>query len=90
MVTLLAKTCDIGKKTLSFLPHSCLLPQRANLGYILSLSPLMYPRSEPRDEAKMRLLGHVLSHCTGQVAFIHSDQLDKTCPTILILASSQG
>ena len=27
---------------------------------------------------------------TGEVIFIHSDQVDKTCPSTLILASSQA
>ena len=32
------------KKTVSVLAHLFLLPQRANLGYMLSISLLMYPR----------------------------------------------
>ena len=39
---------------------------------------------------KLIVLSHVLSHCTGQDVFIHSDQEDKTCPSTLILASSQS
>ena len=27
---------------------------------------------------------------TGEVVFIHSDKVEKTCPTALILASSQS
>ena len=33
-------TSDMGKKTVSVLAHSLFLPQRANLGYILSISTL--------------------------------------------------
>ena len=43
--TVLSLTSDMGKKTVSVLAHSFLLPQRANLGYILSISPLRYSRS---------------------------------------------
>ena len=35
-------TSDMGKKTLSALTHSLFLPQRANSGYIFSISPLRY------------------------------------------------
>ena len=38
-------TSDMGKKTVSVLGHSFLLPQRANSGYILSICPLMHSRS---------------------------------------------
>ena len=35
----------MGKKAVSVLAHTFLLPQRANSGYILSMSPLRYSRS---------------------------------------------
>ena len=35
---------DLGKKTVSVLAHSFLLPQRANSVYILSITPLRYSR----------------------------------------------
>ena len=38
-------TSDMGKKTVSVLAHSFLLPQRANSEYILSIYPLRYSRS---------------------------------------------
>ena len=38
-------TSDMGQKTVSVLAHSFLLPQRANLRYILSIYPLRYSRS---------------------------------------------
>ena len=36
---------DMGKKIVSVLAHKFVLPIRANLGYILSISPLRYSRS---------------------------------------------
>ena len=54
-------TSDMGKKTVSVLPHTFLLPQRANLGYILSIYPLRYSRSQLCAEAKSSVLRHVLS-----------------------------
>ena len=65
LITPLVQTWDTGKKTLSVLSHSFLLLYRANSVYILSISPLIYPRSLPWDEAKMRLLWHVLFHWRG-------------------------
>ena len=38
-------TSDMGKKTVSVLAHSFLLPQRANLVYLLSIDPRRYSRS---------------------------------------------
>ena len=43
--TVLSLTSDMGKKTVSVLAHSFLLPKRANLVYILSICPLRYSGS---------------------------------------------
>ena len=54
-------TSDMGKKTVSVLAHWFFLPQRANSGYILSISPLRYSRSKPCAEAQISVPRHVLS-----------------------------
>ena len=41
----LVQTSDMGEKTVPVPANSYLLPYRANSGYILSISPLMYSRS---------------------------------------------
>ena len=43
--TVPSQTSDMGKKTVSVLAHSFLLPSRANLVYILSITPLKHSRS---------------------------------------------
>ena len=52
---------DMGKKTVSVLAYSFLLPQRACLGYILSISRLRYSKSWPYDKAQISFLEHILS-----------------------------
>ena len=43
--TVPSQTSDMGKKTVSVLALSFLLPQRAYSVYILSITPLRYSRS---------------------------------------------
>ena len=88
-VTPLMQTWDMRMKTLSVLAPSFLLLESANLGYIYTLyTPWCTQEVSPEMHLKWECYG--MSCSTGEVVFIHSDKVDKTCPTVLILASSQG
>ena len=64
-VTPLVQTWDMVKKTVSVIAHSFLLSYRVNSAYILFISPLMYPRTKPWDDNKIRVLGNDLFHWKG-------------------------
>ena len=61
METVPLLTSDMGKKTVSVLAYTFLLPQRANSEYLLSIHPLRYCTSQLCAEAKISVLPHVLS-----------------------------
>ena len=64
---------------------------KGKLWKIYSLYPPDVPQSpEVSTEIKLKHECEGMFHSTGEVVFIHSDQVIKTCPSIFISAFSKG